>query len=187
MPERDKSPKAEKIYDFEEELQYWKTAYLDLVKESGKKMNPPPSVPPVNEQKKNPAPSERRDEPRYSFDDISKIYAHLGPRAFRILNISVGGLAFYSDMFFSPGTKLLMSALGMIALDVEVLSCEIEETNSDLMEYKYRVRAKFGPRVNGYQVYVLAREMYLQEGGKQPEQVQDHLGIRPGPGAPPKQ
>jgi hypothetical protein len=31
------------------------------------------------------------------------------------------------------------------------------------MEYRYRVRAKFGPRVNGYQVYVLAREMYLQQ------------------------
>ena len=30
------------------------------------------------------------------------------------------------------------------------------------MEYKCRVRAKFGPHVNGYQVYVLAREMQMQ-------------------------
>jgi hypothetical protein len=51
----------------------------------------------------------------------------------------------------------------MIALDVEILSCEMEEVNEGLMEYRYRVRSKFGPRVNGYQVYVLAREMYLQE------------------------
>jgi hypothetical protein len=34
------------------------------------------------------------------------------------------------------------------------------------MDYRYRVRAKFGPRVNGYQVYVLAREMYLQQTGE---------------------
>ena len=87
----------------------------------------------------------------------------MGPRAFPILNISIGGLAFHSDIYFEPGTKLLMSALGMIALDVEVLSGDREETDAALMECKYRVRAKFGPRVNGYQVYVLAREMYLQE------------------------
>jgi hypothetical protein len=39
----------------------------------------------------------------------------------------------------------------------------MEEVDHGLMEYRYRVRAKFGPRVNGYQVYVLAREMYLQQ------------------------
>ncbi|MDH5752833.1 MAG: PilZ domain-containing protein [Deltaproteobacteria bacterium] len=152
-------------YNFDEELQYWKKEYLELKKQAAEPMSDTP------EQLKE-APdtqqsgSDRRSEPRYIFGDQSKIYAHLGPRAFRVLNISVGGLAFHSDLAFEPGTKLLMSALGMIALDVEVLSCIIEETDAGLMEYKYRVRAKFGPRVNGYQVYVLAREMYLQEGGE---------------------
>jgi hypothetical protein len=44
------------------------------------------------------------------------------------------------------------------------------------MEYRYRVRAKFGPRVNGYQVYVLAREMYLQQ---QDETGAASLGVVP--------
>ncbi len=94
----------------------------------------------------------------------SKIYANIGPRAFPILNISISGISFYSDVNFKTGAKLVISALGMIALEVEVLSSEMEETDSSLMEYKYRVKAKFGPHVNGYQVYVLAREMQMQNG-----------------------
>ena len=106
--------------------------------------------------------SEKRKDPRYAFEPDSVIYAHMGPKAFQILNISIGGLAFYSDSPFNSGDKIMMSALGMIALDVEVLSCNMEEVDSDIMEYKYRIRAKFAPHVNGYQVYVLAREMHLQ-------------------------
>lgn len=106
---------------------------------------------------------DRRAEPRYAFKEGAQVFAHLGPKAFQIVNISIGGVAFYSDIYFESGTKLLLSALGMIALDVEVLSCEMEEVDESMMEYRYRVRAKFGPRVNGYQVYVLAREMYLQQ------------------------
>ena len=106
---------------------------------------------------------DRRTEPRYAFKEGAQVFAHLGPKAFQIINIAIGGVAFYSDIYFESGTKLLLSALGMIALDVEVLSCEMEEVDESMMEYRYRVRAKFGPRVNGYQVYVLAREMYLQQ------------------------
>jgi hypothetical protein len=36
------------------------------------------------------------------------------------------------------------------------------------MECRYRVRAKFGSHVNGYQVYVLAREMHLQNAKDKP-------------------
>ena len=57
----------------------------------------------------------------------------------------------------------MLSALGMVALDVDVVSCEMEETDSNFMEYRYLVRAKFSERVNGYLVYVLSREMYLRQ------------------------
>jgi len=140
----------------------WKAEYEELVKflrTSGAAPGPASSVSAL----KTP---ERRSEPRYSFNEGSKIFAHLGPKAFKIINIAIGGVAFYSDTFFETGTKLLLSALGMIALDVEILSCEMEEVDENLMEYRYRVRAKFGPRVNGYQVYVLAREMYMQQQGE---------------------
>lgn len=140
----------------------WKAEYEDLVRFLRASGTVPSQASPVSALK----PQERRSEPRYSFNEGSKIFAHLGPKAFKIINIAIGGVAFYSDTFFESGTKLLLSALGMIALDVEILSCEMEEVDENLMEYRYRVRAKFGPRVNGYQVYVLAREMYMQQQGE---------------------
>jgi hypothetical protein len=141
--------------------QDWKAEYEGLV-ELLLANGPPPQHP----EKADLMSQDRRAEPRYSFKEGAQVFAHLGPKAFQIINISIGGVAFYSDIYFEGGTKLLLSALGMIALDVEILSCEMEEVDEGLMEYRYRVRAKFGPRVNGYQVYVLAREMYLQQQGE---------------------
>lgn len=154
----------ERVYSHEEEIERWKREYLEIRHLIAEEMAVEAGSDRDRDSMMRPPKAERRAEPRYSFMPDSKIYAHMGPRAFQILNISVGGLAFHSDVYFEPGQKLLMSALGMIALDVEVLSCEMEETDTDLMECKYRVRAKFGSHVNGYQVYVLAREMHLQNG-----------------------
>lgn len=162
---------APKIFRPEEEIEQWRIEYLDVrpsrEDESwgpGAQGSPPSGF------------KEKRAEPRYSFMKDSKastIYAHMGPRAFPILNISIGGIAFHSEVGFEKGTKLLMSALGMIALEVEVLECDMVEVDSDLMEFRYLVRAKFGPMVNGYQVYVLSREMHQQQGpGK--TSLQDH-------------
>jgi hypothetical protein len=158
------------VYSHEEELEHWKQEYLEIRQLISQEMQGEAEPGRSKNAFRDRPAAERRREPRYTFMPESKIYAHMGPRAFPILNISIGGLAFYSDIFFEPGTKLLMSALGMIALDVEVLNCDMEETDADMMECKYRVRAKFGPHVNGYQVYVLAREMHLQN-------VKDQQGL----------
>lgn len=154
-----------KTWNPEEDLEWWKTEYEGIKNEPGHAARE--TLGGLKTRTDFPLSSgpEKRFEPRYSFDQVAgtSIFVHLGPKAFEILNFSVGGVAFFSDTFFPEGTNLLLSALGMIALDVDVLSCEIEETDSSFMEFKYRVRGKFGPRVNGYQVYVLAREMYLNQ------------------------
>ena len=137
----------------------WKAEYEALVQF----LRAQGAAPGQGNREAKPMSEDRRSEPRYAFKEGAQVFAHLGPKAFQIVNISIGGVAFYSDIYFESGTKLLLSALGMIALDVEVLSCEMEEVDESMMEYRYLVRAKFGPRVNGYQVYVLAREMYLQQ------------------------
>ena len=159
-----------RIYSHEEELENWRQEYLGVKELIAAELTGIADPRSARKAFRNMPFADRRQEPRYKFMPESKIYAHMGPRAFPILNISIGGLAFHSDILFEPGTKLLMSALGMIALDVEVLSCDMEETDADLLECKYRVRAKFGPHVNGYQVYVLAREMHLQN-------VKDQQGL----------
>ena len=154
-----------KIWDPDEELERWKTEYEGIKNELDNPSRETLGGPETGADSPLTTEGEKRVEPRYAFDQVAgaSIFVHLGPKAFEILNFSVGGVAFFSDTYFPEGTNLLLSALGMIALDVDVLSCEIEETDSGLMEFKYRVRGKFGPRVNGYQVYVLAREMYLNQ------------------------
>ena len=155
------------VWDPQREIERWRAQYLavkakleQLAREAGRSET---ELEALGEAGGSLAQDDRRTEPRYNFATDSRIFAHMGPKAFKILNISVGGIAFFSDVAFEPGAKLLMSALGLIAMEVEVLSCEMEETDPDLMEYHYRVRARFSPMVNGYQVYVLAREMYLEQ------------------------
>ncbi|MBI4081028.1 MAG: PilZ domain-containing protein [Candidatus Lambdaproteobacteria bacterium] len=154
------------VWNHETELEHWRAEYLMVKHEpgQGREGHPiPEQLTALIEGMDSYPDQERRAEPRYHFEKGARIFAHLGPKSFSILNISVNGIAFYSDVSFELGTRLLMSALGMVAIEVEVLSCEMEETDAELMEYRYRVRAKFGPLVNGYQVYVLAREMYLEQ------------------------
>lgn len=157
-----------KVWDEDEEMRQWRKEYEDL-KVQLTNLNPDEDVLGELENLRRVAPppglEDRRAEPRYSFDGRreAKIYAHIGPKAFQIVNISVGGVAFFSDVVFEPGTNILLSALGMVALDVDVLRCDLVETNPDFMEYQYLVRASFSPRVNGYLVYVLSREMYLRQ------------------------
>lgn len=158
----------EKIWSHDQEVDRWKDEYHNLKKELE---NLTPEMDVLGEMENFDASNipreiqEKRVEPRYNFQPKKsvQIFAHIGPKAFRILNISVGGVAFFSDTYFEPDTNLLLSALGMVALDVDVLDCELKETNPDFMEYEYLVRAKFSPRVNGYLVYVLSREMYLKQ------------------------
>jgi len=154
------------VWNDESEIDRWKQQYLELM-EKIENLNPENDELGEREHIATPPPgiSEKRQNPRYAFPQTKKaqIFAHLGPKAFQIVDISVGGVSFISDVSFEPGTSLLLSALGMVALDVEVLHCELEETNPDFMEYSYKVRARFAPRVNGYLVYVLSREMYLKQ------------------------
>ncbi len=156
------------VWDDTEERKRWKSEYESLKTEL-ENLTPESDVLGEldNLEVYNGAPGteERRSEPRYHFqpDKEVRVYAHIGPKAFQILNISVSGIAFYSDVKFEPETNVLLSALGMVALDVDVVSCEMVETDADFMEYQYLVRAKFSPRVNGYLVYVLSREMYIRK------------------------
>ena len=159
-----------KLWNAEEEQERWKNQYENIRSELENLTPDSDVLGELENLEAHPVPSdieERRAEPRYKFkkqqDQGVNIYAHIGPKAFEIVNISIGGLAFYSDTGFEPHTNLLMSALGMVALDVDVVSCEMEETDADFMEYRYLVRARFSERVNGHLVYVLSREMYLRQ------------------------
>ena len=149
-----------------EEMERWRADYTNMLQsiesETGRFGSRPGDL---------PAGAERRKDPRFAIPGEAKVYVHLKPRAFLLDNISIGGMAFYSDMPFQQGHAFTLSAMGAMAIDAEVVHCEMIETREDLMEYQYLVRARFRPSVNGYQAFVLALEVVentLRESQKLP-------------------
>ena len=147
-----------KIWSLEEEIERWKGEYQLL---RSKKVHDEwiANIHKFRGADDPPKGIERRREPRLYLPEKAQIFAQIGPRSMTIHDISVGGLSFFSEFFFEPGTHVLVSAMGNIALELEIVSCDMVETDSDFMEYQYKVHTKFGPLVNGYQVYMLAMEI----------------------------
>ncbi len=106
--------------------------------------------------------AERRKHPRVTFPAGLHVFMHDKPKSYEIRDLSAGGVSFFSDHEIAPSTHIVLSAMGVLALEVEVVGCEMEAADEELMEYRYRVRAKFGESVDGYEAFVLAREIYQQ-------------------------
>ena len=130
----------------------WQTDYENLIHEMGLAEVPSPAM-----------GDDRRMHPRVAFPPGSAIYAHGSPREYRMRDLSAGGLSFFSDHSIRPGSRLLMSAKGLLALEVDVVGCEMEEVDPNLMDFRYRVRCKFAEKVNGFQAFVLARELFARQ------------------------
>lgn len=125
-------------------------------------------VPPHAVDRPPPGRAERRAHPRLTFPAGSRVHVHRGPTAHPVKNISVNGIAFYSEHRVPLGSRLRLSALGMLAVEVDVVGCEMELVHEAMMEYRYVVRGRFASNVNGYQIFILARE--IQRDLDQPEE-----------------
>ena len=89
----------------------------------------------------DPATQERRLWPRV--DLVKAKIAIVVEPVVRVLNISAEGLAFHSDVPFQPGQTLQITLGQAWRTTAKVMSCEIEETDSDLMELRYLVGCGF--------------------------------------------
>lgn len=104
--------------------------------------------------------TERRQFPRVTFAAGATVFVHGDALEHEVHDFSAGGLSFFSHVRMAPGKPVLLSARGILSLQVIVVGCDLEEENADLMEYRYRVRAEFTPDVDGYQAFVLAHEIF---------------------------
>jgi len=130
----------------------WQKEYESLIHRMGLPVSPGPA-----------SGDDRRRFPRVTFPDGATIFAHGTPQQYQIHDLSAGGLSFFSDHQIKPDTRLILSAKGLLAPEVDVVGCEIEEVDSNLMDYRYRVRCRFAEKVNGFQAFVLAQELLTQQ------------------------
>lgn len=49
----------------------------------------------------------------------------------------------------------MLSVKDSIFVEVEVIGCDIEESDADLMEYAYKVRSRFVNEQDGYMAFVM--------------------------------
>ena len=106
--------------------------------------------------------AERRAHPRVTFPAGLHVFLHNEARGYEIRDLSAGGVSFFSDREIAPGSPVVLSAMGKLALEVDVVGCEMGAVDEETTESRYRIRATFGESVDGYDAFVLAREIYQQ-------------------------
>lgn len=97
---------------------------------------------------------ENRRHARLAFKTGTTIAVQLEPVSCQIINISVGGLSFYSDIPLPGGESITINLNDELSLYLRVDSCHMEEIEPVLMvtNHKYIVGARFIDEMDGYRV-----------------------------------
>jgi hypothetical protein len=104
-----------------------------------------------------PSSSEKRRHPRFRLRSGTIFIKEDHP--FEVINLSRSGLAFYGVREFKEDERISISLHQLMAIEAVVVGCDMEETDSNLMEYRYRVRCRFLNDDYGLQFLVMALEM----------------------------
>lgn len=79
-------------------------------------------------------------------------------------DISMSGVCFYADRPFELGVEIELAVAKVFSLTASVVSCEMEETDSTMLEVRYRVRCQFLDEHHGMELMVIAKEAEMREG-----------------------
>lgn len=97
---------------------------------------------------------ENRKHARLAFKTGTTIAVQLEPVACQIINISVGGLSFYSDIPLPDDQFITINLNDELSLNLRVDSCHMEEIQPVMMVtmHKYIVGARFFHEMDGYRI-----------------------------------
>lgn len=119
----------------------WKSTYESLMKTRG-----------FHEQFHGDG--ENRKHARLAFKTGTMIAVQMEPVACQIINISVGGISFYSDIPLPNDQTITINLNNELSLYLRVDSCHMEEQEPIMMvsTHKYVVGAMFLTEEDGYRV-----------------------------------
>ena len=100
---------------------------------------------------------EMRKDPRFKVRDGS-FSVRVEP-TFEILDLSATGMAFLSDISFTPGTTITLFLEETTGVQAFVIGCVMMETNPDLLETRYRVQCRFENEEHGRRVLLMMSEV----------------------------
>ncbi len=100
---------------------------------------------------------ELREAPRFKLEHRS-IAVPVQP-SFPIVDLSACGIAFYSDLPFTPGDYLNVILTPTFGFPARVIACSLVETDPALLETRYRVQCCFDDAFHGKRLLVMMNEM----------------------------
>ncbi|MDH5753373.1 MAG: PilZ domain-containing protein [Deltaproteobacteria bacterium] len=104
---------------------------------------------------------ERRSNPRFKLDSTElSLSITLNVST---IDVSVEGLAFYSTHAFQIGQRFSIQVGQVFSIEAEVIACDVEEIDPDLLEMRYRVNCHYVEQEGGRELLVLLKEMGKQE------------------------
>ena len=96
---------------------------------------------------------EVREAPRFKLDD--RKIAVPGQPSFPIVDLSASGIAFYSDLPFTPGDYLNVTMKDPPGFPARVIACSMVETDPEPLETRYRVQCCFDDALHGKTLLVM--------------------------------
>lgn len=124
----------------------WLKEYVELLLETYDNGNIPPLDP--NNQLRN--------NPRYSVPK-GVVSVKIEPQ-FELVDVSVGGLAFISNMPFSPGNEVQI-ALANAAVHLQIINCVMEPFELDTPDIHYRINGRFLRQQVGMEILGIYKEL----------------------------
>ena len=110
-----------------------------------------------------PAGEERRAHPRVRVNP-GDLPTELDPWVFA-LDISISGMAFYSDEPVAPGKTVSVNLGEELFAEAEVLNCQAEESGSPQHPTRYRLHCRFADEEAGKRLLVTIKDLE-RTGGK---------------------
>ena len=101
--------------------------------------------------------NEMRNDPRFQVEK-GALSVRVEP-TFDIIDLSASGMAFQSEFAFKPGTVITLFLEDKMGIQAQVIGCFMVETDSDMMETRYRVQCKFENEEHGRQAMLLMSEV----------------------------
>ena len=125
----------------EQTPEYWKEEYEKLVVS-------------LMQRSHSPVNDERRKTPRFDFPIEITVGVSGPPINYRISNVSVSGIAIFTDQNIDIGVNLMVNIKNQCSIIAEVVDASIEKKDPPHKDYAYRIRLKYANETDGYQAFV---------------------------------
>ena len=101
--------------------------------------------------------NENRNDPRFLVDQ-GNLTIRVEP-TFGIVDLSATGMAFLSDISFTPGAVITLYLEDAMGIQARIVGCFMIEVDADMLETRYRVQCRFENPEHGMRVLLLMSEI----------------------------